>query len=243
MSNNLIKPSVIDLELYGGRDPRCLPRYSFPDASRATGIPVSTLRNWVVGLSYKRLHDDGYFEPVISRPSDADNRLSFMNLIESHILRALREVHKVSLKHVREAIDVAEREFDIQHLLVSPELRTSAGTLFLDKYTHLMELSLAQQYVIRGVLENYLERVEYDETRLPHEFLPFERIEKNKGEHVIAISPFVAFGRAILRRTGISTRAVVNRIVAGEAPEVVMSDYGLEKTELEEAILYESTAA
>lgn len=243
MENNYSNSKTHDLELYGGVDPRSLPRYSFRDASRATGIPVSTLRAWTVGLSYKRLHDEGYFEPVISRPSDSDNRLSFMNIIEAHILRALREVHRVSLRHVREAIDIAESEFGIKQLLVSPELRTSAGVLFLDRYTHLMELSLAKQYAIRGVLDSYLERVDYDETKLPREFLPFERVEKNVGLHIIAISPFVSFGRAIIRRTGVSTKAVVNRIEAGELPELVMKDYGLQELELVEAILYESTAA
>lgn len=231
-----------DLELYGGSHPREHPRYTFPEASRATDIPASTLRAWVAGQSYQRTHDRGYFEPVIGRPSEGDSRLSFTNLIEAHVLRALRTVHEVKLSYIREAMDVAQAEYGIERLLVSPELRTSAGRLFLERYTHLLELSEARQLVMRSVLEQYLQRIEFDESRLPSEFFPFERSPQNKGRRVVALSPIVSFGRAVLKRTGVSTLAVARRADAGEPREEIMADYGLEEAEFEEAILYEAAA-
>jgi len=231
-----------DLDLYGGKDPRDQPRYTFPEVARATDIPVSTLRAWVAGQTYRRKHDRGYFEPVIQRPSDDDSRLSFTNLVEAHVLRALRTVHEVSLGSIREAIDVAEREFGIERLLVTPELRAGAGRLFLDTYTHLLELSEGQQFAMRSVLEQYLERVEFDEKDLPAGFSPFERSPRNRDRRPIALSPFISFGRPVLRRTGISTRAVVQRLEAGESLDAVMADYRLEEAEVEEAILYEAAA-
>ena len=96
------------LRLYGDQDPRDQPWYTYPEAARATGIPVSTLRAWTVGQRYKRRDDRGFFEPVISRPSADDPRLSFTNVIEAHVLRALRTVHEVRLDYIREAIQYAE---------------------------------------------------------------------------------------------------------------------------------------
>lgn len=233
---------LVDLELYGGEDPREQPWYTFPDASRATGIPASTLRSWVVGQTYARKRDRGYFEPIIRRPSGDDPRLSFTNLIEAHVLRALRTVHDVALDHIREAIDLAEREFGIERLLISPDLRTAAGQLFLDRYTHLLELTSAQQLVMRSVLEQYLERVRFDRSRLPAEFTPFERSPRNQGRRLIALSPFVSFGKPILKSAGVSTQAVVQRLYVGEPVEVVMADYELSEEEIEEAVLYEAAA-
>lgn len=230
------------LELYGGKDPREAPLYSFPDASRATEIPASTLRSWVVGQAYDRKHDRAYFEPVIRRPSEDDPRLSFANLIEAHVLRALRTVHEVQLSALRQAVDIAEEQFGIGRLLISPDLRTSAGELFLSRYTHFLELNEGQQLAMKSVLGQYLERVEFDEFRLPFEFHPFGRSPRNAGAEIVAISPFVGFGRPLLRRSGVSTRAVVQRIEAGESLETVMTDYGLEEAEVEEAILYEAAA-
>lgn len=230
------------LELYGGTDPREAPLYSFPDAARATEIPASTLRSWVVGQAYDRKHDRAYFEPVISRPSKDDPRLSFTNLIEAHVLRALRRVHEVQFSAIRQAVDIAEAQFGIRRLLISPDLRTSAGELFLNRYTHFLELNEGQQLAMKSVLDQFLERVEFDESRLPFEFRPFERSPRNAGAEMVAISPFVGFGRPLLRKSGVSTRAVVQRIEAGESLEAVMTDYGLDESEIEEAILYEAAA-
>lgn len=120
--------------------------------------------------------------------------------------------------------------------------KTSAGQLFLDRYTDLLELSWSQQIAMRQILAAYLQRVEYDETNLPFEFFPFERSPQNAGQRLIVISPFVSFGRPILRRTGVSTRAVAQRIDAGEDIGAVLEDYNLTESELGEALLFEAAA-
>jgi len=229
-----------DLALYGDTDPRDQPWYTYPEAARATGIPSSTLRAWTVGQQYRRKSDRAFFRPVISRPSETDSRVSFINLIEAHVLRALRTTHAVDLGYIREAIEVAEREFGIDRLLIRPELRTSAGELFLDRYTELLELSGAVQSVMRGMVLEYLEHVTFDETRLPVEFRPYSRKPSDAGRDLISLSPYVGFGRALVRRVGVSTQAIVQRLDAGEVAEEVIDDYGLSEDELEEAILYEA---
>jgi hypothetical protein len=42
--------------------------------------------------------------------------LSFWNLIEAHVLRALRTEHAVSVKALRKALDYAEKELGIERL-------------------------------------------------------------------------------------------------------------------------------
>jgi uncharacterized protein (DUF433 family) len=234
--------SAEDLELYGATDPRDQPWYTYPEAARATAIPVSTLRAWTVGQGYRRKDDRGFFRPVISRPSDSDPRLSFTNIIEAHVLRALRTVHEAKLGYIREALEVAEEEFGIERLLISPGLRTSAGQLFLDRYTELLELSKGKQLTMRGVPGEYLQRVHFDESRLPVEFHPFSRMPSNTTRELISLSPYVSFGRALIRRVGVSTQAVAQRLEAGEPADEVMEDYGLRSEELHEAVLYEAAA-
>lgn len=226
--------------MYGGKDPRTLPMYSFPDAARATGIPPSTLRSWVAGQRYRTRDRWTRFHPVIERPDENDSRLSFLNLIEAHVLRALRQTHGVPLEQVRQAVTMAEEDLGIERLLVDPRLKTSAGTLFLDFYTGLLELTPSRQFAIRVTLERYLERVEYDETGLPSLFFPFEHLPEPTTERAISISPFISFGKAVVQRRGISTRSIANRLDAGEAKEFVLEDYELTEAELEEAVLFES---
>jgi len=228
--------------VYGGKDPRALPMYTFPDAARATGIPPSTLRSWVAGQRYRTRESWSRFHPVIQRPEEDDSRLSFLNLIEAHVLRALRQTHAVPLEEVRQAVSMAEEELGIERLLVDPRLKTSAGTLFLDFYTGLLELKPSRQFAIRVTLERYLERVEYDDTGVPTLFFPFEHLPEPTTTRAIALSPFVSFGKAVIRRRGISTRSIVDRLDAGETRALVLEDYELKEAELEEAVLFESAA-
>src|SRR4051812_3686134 len=103
--------------LYGGKDPRDLPRYSYSEAARGTGVPATTIATWVRGQPYNRKADRGFFRPVIERPGEG--RLSFFNLIEVHVLRSLRTRHAVKLDHVRQAAAAAERRYRIPKLLLS----------------------------------------------------------------------------------------------------------------------------
>ncbi len=203
---------------------------------------MSTLRAWTVGQRYRRKDDRGFFAPVISRPSRDDARLSFTNVIEAHVLRALRTVHEVRLDYIREAIQFAEAEFGIERLLVSPHLRTGAGLLFVDHYTGLLELSASKQYALREVMRQFLKRIEFDADDRAVEFTPFGRLPESDQEKLISLSPFISFGRAVIRSRGISTRVVAERLDVGEPVEEVMSDFGLSEVEIEEAILYEAAA-
>ena len=225
---------------YGGKDPRDLPRYTYPEAARATGVPATTIHAWVRGQAYRRKHDEGYFEPVIRSP-DGDGRLSFFNLIEVHILRSLRMNAEppVRLQTVRKAMTIAERHYGIKRLLMHEELRHGAGELFLDRLVELESLSPSRQLGMRAMLVDYLKRVTFAK-KLPIDFFPIERLTGNAGRKLILVSPLISFGRAVVARTGISTRAIVDRLMVGESEESVIRDYGLQKAELEEALVYEA---
>ena len=224
--------------LYGGKDPRDLPRYTYPEAARATGVPATTIAAWVRGQGYARKHDRGFFRPVIDRP--AEGRLSFLNLIEVHVLRGLRTKHAVKLDHVRQAAAIAEKKYKIDKLLLSEQLRFDAGGLFLQRYGELLQLTPAEQYTLKDVLGACLDRVEW-KNGLPRDFFPVERLTPS-GRKLILLSPFISFGRPIIKRLGVTTQAIADRINAGEPEQSIIADYGLEQAELKEALAYESAA-
>lgn len=226
--------------IYGGVDPRDLPRYSYSEAARATGVPASTIAAWVRGQDYTlKRGGKGFFRPVIERPGEG--RLSFYNLIEVHVLRSLRTKHAVRLQHVREAAEIAEAEFNLPKLLLSEQLRFGAGDLFLEQYGRIVQLSRAEQMVLHTLLFSHLDRIEFGAGGLPRDFSPLERITLT-GRKLLLVSPVISFGRSIVRRVGITTRAIAERINLGESADDVREDYGLEPDELNEALAYESAA-
>jgi uncharacterized protein (DUF433 family) len=228
-------------DFYGGTDPRHMPLYNMTEAARYLHLAPATLRSWVAGRSYPRKESQGYFAPLIERPEADDSRLSFMNLIEAHVLRALRTQHGVSIRAVRDALDYVDKNLGEKWLLASQELRTRGGDLLLDKYVQLINLNRSGQLVMRRLLADHLGRVEWDLSNIPLRLYPFVTSDL-PGGRTIAIDPHISFGRPIVVRKGISTAVIAERIDVGEAVEDLALDYGLEKEEVEAALLYERSA-
>jgi uncharacterized protein (DUF433 family) len=146
------------------------------------------------------------------------------------------------LVEFRKAMAYAERKLQLHRLLLSPELRTHAGEMFLDRYVELIDLSASGQLAMRKVFEGHLQRVEWDEWQFPVRLYPYIDSTQRSAERPIAIDPLVAFGGPIVRRTGVSTTAIADRIDAGETVGALAEDYDLSCEEIEQAVLYSRAA-
>jgi len=219
-------------------DPRETPRYSLVEAAHYLRLPPATVSSWVRGRSYPVSRGERRSAPLIVRPVDKNTRLSFSNLIEAFVLRALREAYRIEMGSVRNALAHAEKKYGVKRLFLSNELRAAPGQLFLDRYSDLIELSTAGQHAMRDVLEPYLERIEYD-NGLALKLYPVVRREGVSGPKTVAIDPRVAFGRPIVERRGIKTAMIAERFDVGESVRSIADDYDLEIPDVEEAIRYE----
>lgn len=228
--------------IYGGRDPRELPAYSITDAARYLHVPSATLRSWFVGRTYPRQQGVGSFRRLITPADEATPRVSFFNVVEAHVLRALRTEHGVPIRAVRPALDYAESELGMRHVLLSQELSTGAGELFLDHYGELINLSKSGQLAMRRVLEAYLRRVERDDRHIPIRLYPFLSPRSDAGARSIVIDPQVSFGRPVVAGSGITTETLVRRIDAGEQVADLARDYGLSREQIEDAVVFEKAA-
>lgn len=225
-----------------GDDIRNQAAYPLAEAAHYLKVAPATLRSWVVGRPYPKADGVGQFRPLIHPPKKAPPTLSFWNLIEAHVLRALRTEHGVSLAGVRKAVHYAEEQLQIERLLLSKELCTDAGELFLEQYGKLVNLTKSGQIAMRIVFEDHLRRVEWDEWKFPVRLYPFVSGESSVPGRPIAIDPAIAFGRPIVARKAISTSAIAERLDAGEPLVEVANDYELTQDEIEQAVLYERAA-
>lgn len=222
-------------------DIRNRPAYGLAEAARYLKLPAATLRSWVVGRAYPRGNTRATFQPLIQPAGNPPPLLSFYNLIEAHVLRSLQTEHGVAIKELRTAIEYAENSLDIRRLLLSKDLSTHAGQVFLDEYGKLINLSTSGQLAMRRLLDEYLKRVEWDQWEFPVRLYPYVSAQPTVPRP-IAIDPNIAFGRPIVLKKGISTEAIAARIDAGETVAALAEDYDLEPQEVEEAIIYERAA-
>ncbi|MGH6717812.1 MAG: DUF433 domain-containing protein [Alphaproteobacteria bacterium] len=223
-------------------DRREVAAYTIAEAARYLRLPPATLRSWMLGRRYPTAGGARRFPPLIRPASRQPPLLSFWNLIEAHVLRSLRTEHGVPVIALRKALTYAERELDIDRLLLRPELRTEAGRIFVERYGELIELSASGQLAMRRVFVEHVKRVEWDSTRFPVRLYPFLATGVVGVERPIGIDPRIAFGRPVVLRKGISTSAIVERIDAGETVDDVAADYELAGPEIEQAVLYERAA-
>lgn len=223
-------------------DLRNQPAYPVAEAARYLKLPPATLRSWALGRGYPTRKGHGEFRPLLRPAQAVPPALSFWNLIEAHVLRALRTDHGVSIQAVRKAVGFAERELGVERLLLSPELCSEGGALFLDRYGKLINLSASGQLAMRQVLEAHLKRLSWDSAEWPFRLHPFVSGHTLADDKSIVIDPLIAFGRPVVASQGISTATIVARIDAGESVEALAEDYGLSTSDIEQAALYERAA-
>lgn len=223
-------------------DPRNEPAYSVAEASRFLKVASTTLRSWVVGRPYPTSEGVGQFEALIHSPQARPPVLSFWNLIEVHVLRALRTEHSVPIQAVREALSFAEERLQVERLLLSRQLYAEGRELFLRKYGQLIQLRPSGQLTLEHLFEEHLKRVEWDADQFPFRLYPFTASDSVSAERIIAIDAKIAFGRPVVLRAGVSTAAIVDRIDAGEKVEALAEDYDLSPHEITEAVFYERAA-
>lgn len=210
--------------------------YSITEASRYLSIPTATLRSWVVGRKYPTDSGIKFFSPLILLPDDARAGLSFVNLVEAHVLDAIRRHHQVPLSKIREAIHYLQKHFSSKHPLAEQRFQTDGIDLFIDKFGKLINVTQSGQIALRELLKAHLHRVEHNANGAAVRLYPFTRKRDLSEPKVIVIDPHISYGRPVLVGTGIPTAIVAERYKAGESIDELAEDYGRSRNEIEEAI-------
>jgi len=212
------------------------PLYGVTEAAAYLGIPTTTLQYWTRGRSPQ-------IEPVLTLPNLELPLLSFVNLVEAHVLSAIRKKHGVTLPAIRKAIANLSRSglWDTRprHPLVDVELKTDGVDLFVEYCDQLINLSQAGQLAMKVILHTYLKRIERDASGLAVRLYPFSRVHGQDDPKIVMIDPRISFGKPVVKGTGILTAVLAERFKAGEEVEVLSEDYGIQPEKVEEAIRYE----
>lgn len=253
---------------YGGEDPRNLPAYSFAEASRYLRIPSETIRTWVSGRPYPTASGFRSFEPLIHLPetskhyklaaktADQHNhrgkslpvfdlkQLSFTNLIEIYVLATIRREYEIPINKVRAALDYISQEMEIAHPLARMRFYTDRLDLFIEHLDLLVNASKKGQIVIKQVISDYIQRIDWDEEGIASCLYPLTRSgEPSDSPKLVVINPKVAFGRPVVVDTGIPTDILAERFKAGEDLSELAEDYGCSLEKISEAIRYEISFA
>lgn len=222
--------------LYGGHDPRELANYGLAEVARYLRVPVSTLRAWTLGMG-------GSFKPILVLPQRKPPLLSFFNVVEVHVLNAIRQ--RVPLAKIRPALGYVEKDLGVPRPLVNQVFQTDGLDLFVEHCGELLNVSRQGQVAMREMLGEYLERIDFGQDGLAARLYPFTR-EHPVGEtaesdpKAVVFDPTISFGRLVIAGTGIATSTIADRFLAGDAIDELVRDFQLDRRAVEEAIRCES---
>ncbi len=224
-------------DIYGGKNPRELPLYPIADAARVVRIPRATLRTWALGRSYPTQSGQKSWSPLIRAADPEGGFLSFVNLVELHVLSALRG-KQVRVDRIRSATKFIREKVGTGHPLADVDVQTDCVDIYVEYLDRLTNVS-SPQTTLRPLVERYLERIERNEEGLASRLFPITRDDGSNARSVV-IDPSRRFGRPILASTNLETAIVADRFFAGDSTEVLAVDFGIDEAKVEEAIRFES---
>ena len=209
-----------------------LPMYGLSEAALYLRLPIKTLEYWAFGR--------GRMPALIRVASERPRSLSFMNLLECHMLAAMREIYELRLPKIRRAIAHLNKKSKFAHPLIEEPLYTNRIDVLLREIDGFVNISRSGQYVIPEIVEVHLERIEYEKRSF--RFYPFVRERAATEPKLIVITPEIGFGKPVIAGTGISTAVIASRFNARESVPDLAKEYGLEEKQVEEAIRWETRA-
>ncbi|MDB9460268.1 DUF433 domain-containing protein [Dolichospermum circinale] len=225
--------------LYGETDPRDIPIYSISDAAKYLRIPVGTIRSWTVSIS----NGSNFSKPLILTQDIKPKLLSFTNLVEIHVLRAIRKHHQMQRDKVRIALDYIEEKFQVLHPLASEKFSINGVDLLIERYASLLNVSEDWRIDLKSSFNTHFQRIEFDKNGFAMKLFPFTASQEENNPRIVVIDPRIAFGRLVIAETGIPTIVLAQRLKAGESIQDLAYDYKCDRLKIEEAIRCELPAA
>jgi uncharacterized protein (DUF433 family) len=214
-----------------GGDVREHPRYSIEDAAHLLRIPLSTMKAWCRGQTYRskstgKVHS---FTSVLIPASPTEGLLSFYNLAEAHVLRATRE-RNIPLANVRRALAyIREQIPTTKYPLISHEFLTYGKSVFIEHLGDTINATAHGQKAMREMLDKYLQRIDRDGLGMPITLYPM-------NTQYLSINPTISSGQAVVKGTRIMACVLAARRKSGESYDELIQDYGLTHSQIEHAI-------
>jgi uncharacterized protein (DUF433 family) len=235
MSQRTVKATIFDKAAYPASE-----------AAYMLNLPVATVKAWSFGQNYHG--GDGKakkFKAVIHAADSRDKLLSFANLCELHVLAAIRRVHGVRLRKVRDAVEYVRDRLGADRPLIDRQFMTNGIDLFVDQAPRLLNVSQQGQEALRDEFMDALARIERDNKGNPVRLFPYSRSSRLTAEQPksIVIDPSLSFGRPVLTGVAVPTEIIFDRFQAGDSLEDMAKDYGVGEKEIEEALRFEQRRA
>ena len=217
-----------------------LPAYPLAEAGRLLGARPATLRSWFHGRHYNTSGRKRFATAVLPATQGQGHPISFLDLVEAHVLMAIRQGYGIPLQRFRIAMAHLKEISGDLHFLAHRDFYHDRKNLFLKIEDKLVSLSERGQLVNQEIIAEGLKQLIYGNDGYADQFFP--RLGKTR-QQAIVLNPAINFGRPCLARLGVGTDAIAARFMAGEKISDLAQDYGATPDEVEETIRWHERLA
>ena len=218
---------------------KLLPAYSIAAAARFVDSSTSTLRAWFRGRSYKVGGKSRHTSPILPT-STQGNPISFIDLIEAHVLTLVRREYGIPMKNVKAAAETLQKLKGSLRFLAHEDFYADQKHLFLKIDDQLVSLSERGQHVDQQIISKGLQQLNYGEDGFASRFYPAFRGVEQKD---VFLDPEINFGRPCLAELGVSANVMADRFFAGETIANLAIDYGATRQQVETALRWHDLQA
>lgn len=212
---------------------KILPTYPLAQVARFVGCSPATLRSWIRGRTYSVRGQPRRSKPMLRNDSRPGEPLTFLDLVEAHILMVIRKGYRIPMKNYRAAIQYLREQGGDVHFLAHRDFVHDERHLYLKGDRYLISLSERGQHVDPAVIDEGLMQLMYGEDGYADRFYP--RIA-GKLQKTVMLTPAIGFGQPTIARLGVNTEAIAARFLAGEHLRDLATDYDADISEIEDAI-------
>lgn len=210
---------------------KLLPAYPMAAAARLIGSNPSTLRTWFRGRSGATKK----YAAKLPTQSKSGEPISFIDLVEAHVFRLIRQRYHIPRKHIKAATEYLASIKGNLTYLAHQDFYVDSAHLMLKINDMLVSLSERGQLVDKEILEDGLKQLNYGSDGYASEFFPAPKSGPPEQRSFV-ISPTRNFGRLCLLRSGVSMDAIAMRFIKGEKIADIAADYDATIEEIEGAI-------
>lgn len=198
--------------------------YTLPEAALYARVSTRMMARWLLGS------DAG--EPVlISQFDPADKVVTFLDFVQTLAIREIRITKKVPLQKIRNALRLAEQNFNLDH----PFARQHCAYLLNEELViappggEYVEVAGSQGQRLFRFVESYLEQLSFSKSGLANLYSIYKSADVQ-----IVMDPKVHFGEPMLP-SGYSAAVIWEAIEAEGGLQEAASVYGIPREEVEAA--------